>query len=75
MVGILNYLVTCTIPDLLYSVHQCDRLAANVILSHEQVIKRICRYLWGTFGQGLMSSPDMSRGIECFVDADFVGNW
>ena len=75
MVGMLNYLVNCTRPDLLYSVHQCAQFAANPMLSHEQAIERICRYLLGTKDQGLMLSLDMSRGIECFVDADFAGNW
>ena len=75
VVGMLNYLVNCTRLDLLFSVHQCARFAANPMLSHEQAIKRICRYLLGTIDQGLMLSPDMSRGIECFVDADFAGNW
>ena len=45
------------------------------ILSPEQAIKRICKYLLGTMDQGLMLSSDMFRSIECFVDTDFSGNW
>ena len=29
----------------------------------------------GTLDQDLMLSLDMSRGIECFFDANFAGNW
>ena len=45
------------------------------MLSHEQAIKRICRFLLGTKEQGLIMSPDISVGINCFIDADFAGNW
>ena len=75
VVGMLNYLVSCTRPDLLYSVHQCARFSVNPMLSHEQAVKRICRYLLGTKEQGLIMTPDISVGIDCFVDADFAGNW
>ena len=44
------------------------------MLSHEQAIKRFYRYLLGPLDQGLMLSPDISRGIECVVDADFADN-
>ena len=45
------------------------------MLSHEQAVKRICRYLLGTKDQGLIMSPDIEAGIDCFVDADFAANW
>ena len=44
------------------------------MLIHEQGVKRICRYLLGTKEQGLMMTPDMSAGIDCFVDVDFADN-
>ena len=45
------------------------------MLSHEQAVKRLYRYLLETKEQGLILSPDISVGIDCFVDADFAGNW
>ena len=41
---------------------------------HEEAIKRICRYLLKTKSQGLTLRPDKSKGLECFVDADWVGS-
>ena len=48
VVGCLNYLQAMTRPDLSYSVHQCTRFCNSPKLSHEQALKRICRYLCGT---------------------------
>jgi hypothetical protein len=36
---------------------------------------RIGRYLLSTKKQGMIYCPDSKRGIEVFVDADFVGGW
>ena len=36
---------------------------------------RIGKYLLGTRDKGLRFIPDSSRGIQCFVDADFAGSW
>ena len=48
VVGCLNYLQAMMRPDLSYSVHQCARFSNSPKLSHEQALKRICRYLHGT---------------------------
>jgi hypothetical protein len=37
-------------------------------------LKRIGRYLAGTMDKGLILNP-RSNSFECFVDADFIGNW
>ena len=71
----LNYLMNCTMSDLLYSVHQCVHILVNPMLSHEQAVKRISRYLLETKDSGLIMSPDISVVIDCFVDANFTGNW
>lgn len=44
-IGMLNYLAASTRPDILYAVHSAARFSANPKLSHEQAVKRICRYL------------------------------
>ena len=36
---------------------------------------RIGKYLLGTKDRGVQFIPNKSRGIECFVDADFAGSW
>ena len=55
--------------------HQCARFNNNPKLSHERSLRRICKYLLGTQDRGLVFKQDPSKGIECFVDADFSGNW
>lgn len=57
------------------AVHQCTRFNANPRMSHEGAVKRIGRYLRGTSNNGIVFTPAKSRGIECYVDADFAGSW
>ena len=48
------------------AVHQCARFTNDPRLSYERVVKRIIVYLLCTRDRG-------TKGIECFVDADFAG--
>jgi hypothetical protein len=43
--------------------------------SHGEAVKRIGRYLLETRDKGLIIKPDHEKGLECYVDADFAGNW
>jgi hypothetical protein len=43
-------------------------------LSHENAVKRIVKYLITTKDQGIYLQPD-DHSFDCWVDADFVGNW
>jgi hypothetical protein len=74
-IGMLNYLAASTRPDCLFAVHQCARFSSNPKLSHERAVKRIVRYLKGTRDKGLIITPDVSKGVQCFVDADFAGGY
>ena len=84
IVGMLNYLVNCTHPELSFAVHQCARFCNNPKRSHEQAIKRIIRYLRGSMPdnkgkerapQGILFRPDKDKSIETYVDASFAGDW
>ena len=75
LVGMLGYLQASTRPDISMATHQCARFNNNPMLSHERSIRRIGKYLLGTQDKGIIFSPDISKGIECYVDADFSGNW
>ena len=75
VIGMLNYLAASTRPDILFAVHQCARFSSDPKLCHEQGVKRIVRYLKGTLDQGLILTPDSSRSVECYVDADFAGSY
>jgi hypothetical protein len=74
VIGMLNYLCG-TRPDILFAVHQCARFCENPKLSHEKAVKRIVRYLKRTTREGIVLRPDSTRGIQCYVDADFAGSW
>jgi hypothetical protein len=74
-IGQLNFLTASTRPELQMAVHQCARFSANPKLSHEQAVKRIIRYLKRTPNEGLILKPDLTRGLECHVDADFAGGF
>lgn len=75
LIGMLNYLASSSRPDISFAVHQAARFSADPKLIHEQAVKRIVRYLKGTSDKGILLKPDNSRGIECFVDASFAGDW
>ena len=55
--------------------HQCALFNIDPHLSHEQAVKRIGRYLFDTRDTGMIYRPDIKRGLECYVDADFSGGW
>ena len=55
--------------------HQTARFCNDPKLSHEQAIMRIGRYLLGTQKCGIIYEPDCSKGLECYIDADFAGGW
>jgi hypothetical protein len=75
LVGMLGYLQGSTRPDISMATHQCARFNNDPKLSHERALYRIVRYLVGTQDKGLTFKPDDSKGLECYVDADFSGNW
>ena len=45
------------------------------MLSHKKENKRLGRYLSHTRKEGIVYSPDTSKGLECYVDTDFAGGW
>jgi hypothetical protein len=42
---------------------------------HKQPVIQIGRYLLSTKEKGIIYKPNLIRGIEVFVDADFTGGW
>lgn len=75
VIGMLGYLQNSTRPDISMAVHQCARYTEDPKLSHKRAVKRIGRYLSGTQDRGLRYMPDPTKGLECYVDADFAGGW
>ena len=75
IIGKLNYLEKGTRSDISYITHQCARYTENPRSNHAKAIRWLARYLKGTRDKGFEMKPDLSKGIEVFVDADFCGNW
>ena len=75
VIGKLNFLEKSTRPDIAYAVHQCARFSADPKQSHADAVKRIGRYLKGTPNVGITLRPDTQQSFQCWVDADFSGNW
>lgn len=71
----LGYLTRCTRSDIDYAVHQCARFASAPKIEHSKAIRWLGWYLLGTKEKGMIFVPDMTQGLEVFVNADFVGTW
>ena len=57
------------------AVHQTARFCNKPMLLHEKAIKQLGRYLYHTKSKGIVYNPDITKGIECYADADFSGGW
>ena len=83
LIGMMNYLMNTTHPELAYSIHQCARFCNDPKHSHEQAVKDIVRYLINTRinkedktkYHGLIFKIDPTKCVVCFVDASFAGDW
>ena len=68
-VGILLYLSFNTCPDVQFTVHQVARLSHCPKQSHAQAIQLIVRYQLMTGTCGTLIKHDLSKGLDCFVEA------
>ena len=73
VVGILLYLSGHSRPDITFAVSQCARYCFCPKRPHEEVLKRIGRYLKKTRDKGLIMKLTNSLQIDCYVDSDFAG--
>ena len=75
VIGKLNFLEKSTRPDISVSVHQCTRFQDSPKKSHIQAVRAIGHYMIGTRDKGIVMKLDHAKSFECWVDADFTGNW
>ena len=75
VIGKLNFLEKSTQPDISVSMHQCACFFERPKRGHAEAVKRIGRYLLATKDKGLLIRPNELKYFECWVDADFSGNW
>ena len=69
----LTYLQGNSCPEMSMTVHQTARCSNRPMLLHKKYTKRIGRYMYHTKKEGIIYNPDISKGLECYVYADFVG--
>ena len=74
-VGMLTHLQGNSRPDISVHVHQCARFSIDPKRVHETAIINIGRYLLRSRERGIVYNPDKTKGLECYVDADFAGGW
>jgi len=77
VIGMLLYLSGHSRPDIAFAVSQCARFTHSPTRLHEEALKRIGLYLKQTRTEGLILEPDLTNGLklDCYVDADFAGQW
>ncbi|KAJ4703555.1 Retrovirus-related Pol polyprotein from transposon TNT 1-94 [Melia azedarach] len=73
-VGSLMYAMVCTRPDLTQSVSVVSRFMGEPSKEHWQAVKRIFRYLKGTFDVGLIYGGDTQCLVTGFSDSDYAGD-
>ena len=74
-VGMLSYLQNTSHPEILMAVHQTACFSNNPMLSHKKSIMRIGKYLLDTPKRGIIYKPDISKGLECYIDTNLAGGW
>ena len=77
-IGMLLHLSSNTRPDIQFAVHQAARFSHAPKQSHARAVKRIVRYLAtttdnGTLSRGIRFKPDLTSGLDMYVDADYAG--
>ncbi|KAL5843259.1 hypothetical protein ACOSQ4_009217 [Xanthoceras sorbifolium] len=73
LVGSLCYL-TCTRPDILYTVGLVSRYMENPTTTHFKAAKRILRYIKGTIDFGLFYSISNDYKLVGYSDSDWGGD-
>ena len=73
MIGCLLYLIASR-PDIAFSVGVCSRFQFNPKVSHLNAVKRIIKYVAGTYDYGLFYSKESNLSLAGFSDSDWAGN-
>jgi hypothetical protein len=75
VIGKANFLEKSTRPDIAVAVHQCARFSTDPKQSHADVVRYFGKYLQGTKSEGIYLDPNDDKSFECWVDADFLGQY
>ena len=75
LVGALNYLATCTRPDIAYAIHKLCSFIKNPGQAHWAAAKRIVRYLQGSKTQGIKYKQVVGGNrLVVYTDASWGDN-
>ncbi len=75
VIGKLNYLAQTTRPDIIYMNHQLAKYLSDPREPHGEAVLYLIHYLKKTCDLGTHFKPDRDKGLKCYCDADFSGNW
>ena len=68
----LSYLASCTSSDMSMASHQAAKLSSFPKDCHGAEVKRIGICLKSASNEGLIFAPDLIKGLEVYVGADFA---
>ena len=74
-VGMILYLVSNTVPDISFAIHNCSWFTYNTKASTDTEVRRIWWHLWDIKDKGLVLNPSKIMVVYFYVDADFGGLW
>jgi hypothetical protein len=67
--------MTITHADITFAINNCTRFSTKPHGIHQIALKRIVKYLLTTPTQGMVYCPNWTKGLECYIDANFAGNF
>lgn len=73
-VGSLLYLSQITRPDITFAVNLVSRYLEKPLTIHWNAVKRIFKYLRGTFNYGLIYNSSVTPKLRRYSDADYAGD-
>ncbi len=71
----LSYVQNTSRPEILMVTHQRAQFSNQPMISHEKLIMCIGHYLLDMQKHEIIYKPDKTKGLECYVNADFAGGW
>ena len=73
MIGCLLYLIASR-PDIVFSIGVCSRFQFNPKVSHLNAVKRIIKYVSGTYDYGMFYSKESNMSPARYSNADWADN-
>ena len=74
-VGYLSYIQSIVHPDITMPAQHCARFYNNSNKDYDEAFKYIAQYQLKTKNKFLIFHPDLSKGLEYYVDTDWVDLW